>query len=516
MDSPYAYSKKIFTITCCVVVLTPIIAKAGTCTDASFFSSITARVISTTCGNNNGFITVFATGGAAPYLYSINGVNFTKDSVFEHLTADSYTVYVKDALNAISTAIITVPNIAGPQFTAAATKATCSNDDGEILINASVGTPPYRYSTGNVIFTGDSLFAGLKSGEYNVTVTDANNCAQISRVTIGVTNNLTVYAGNDLVVCEGKSVLISANSAATRYHWTPETGITDSVLREIVVYPDTTTEYFVTASTSVCTAKDSVMVFVNPAPTANAGHDTAICYGESLQLNASGGTQYEWSPATYLSDANISNPVAVKPLTTITYGLSVTDVKKCKSLAYDNITITVTPPAAIDAGPDTSIAFNQPLQLYAQDVNNSGFSHYTWSPPYALNNAQIQNPVSITNNNVIYTITASTQNGCKAYDTISVKAFKGPDIYVPTAFSPNHDGHNDVLKATPAGIKAFKYFAVYDRWGAKVFYTTNSAVGWDGLIKGKKQPLNTFAWAAAGIDYTGKPVERTGTVTLFP
>lgn len=158
---------------------------------------------------------------------------------------------------------------------------------------------------------------------------------------------------------------------------------------------------------------------------------------------------------------------------------------------------------------------NQPLQLNAVDMNNSGFDQYTWSPPAGLSNPDIPDPVATVRQSIVYTVEATTPAGCKAIDSISIKVYLVSDIFVPTGFTPNGDGHNDILRAIPIGIRDFKYFAVFNRWGQRVFYTSNPGEGWDGKAGGVPQGSSTFVWMTEGVDYTGKTISRKGTVVLI-
>ncbi|HRI20686.1 MAG TPA: gliding motility-associated C-terminal domain-containing protein, partial [Panacibacter sp.] len=164
---------------------------------------------------------------------------------------------------------------------------------------------------------------------------------------------------------------------------------------------------------------------------------------------------------------------------------------------------------------DTSIAVNQPLQLNATDITNSGFTSYSWSPSSGLNNPFIQNPIAVLNKNIIYTVTAQTPDDCRASDNIAITVYRDADIYVPTAFTPNGDGRNDVEKAFPAGIKIFKYFTIFNRYGETVFTTSDASVGWDGIYKGQRQASGTFVWKAEGVDYNGRTIFKKGTVVLI-
>ncbi|HXB91685.1 MAG TPA: gliding motility-associated C-terminal domain-containing protein, partial [Puia sp.] len=138
-----------------------------------------------------------------------------------------------------------------------------------------------------------------------------------------------------------------------------------------------------------------------------------------------------------------------------------------------------------------------------------------WSPADGLSNPDIRNPIAILpEGSTTYTLKATTDGGCDAIASITIKSYGVADIFVPSAFSPNGDGHNDVLRALPVGIREFKYFAVFSRWGQRVFYTANASKGWDGLINGNVQELGTYVWMAGGIDYAGNWVQRKGTVIL--
>jgi gliding motility-associated-like protein len=203
-----------------------------------------------------------------------------------------------------------------------------------------------------------------------------------------------------------------------------------------------------------------------------------------------------------------------KPPHTITYYLSVTDVKGCQSLKTSPVTITVTPPPSLSIGDDTTVLAGQPVFMEVIDINNSGFDHYEWTPPAGLDNAGSRTPVAYPSESTTYTVLAATPAGCQAIGSRSIKVFGVAGIFVPNAFTPNGDGHNDVLKAIPVGIREFKYFAIYSRWGQRVFFTANPAVGWDGHTNGHFESSAAYVWMAGGIDYKGALIERKGTVIV--
>ncbi|MBS1510660.1 MAG: PKD domain-containing protein [Bacteroidetes bacterium] len=162
------------------------------------------------------------------------------------------------------------------------------------------------------------------------------------------------------------------------------------------------------------------------------------------------------------------------------------------------------------AGNDTIAAAGQPVQLHA-----TGGLSYTWTPALPLNDPNIADPIAILNNTQTFTVKAFTPEGCESYDDITVKIYNGPEIYLPTAFTPNGDGANDIFRGIPVGIKQFNYLKVFNRWGEMVFYTNDYNVGWDGTYKGQKQPEGVYVVMANGIDFRGNVINKKATVMLI-
>src|SRR6202008_3050435 len=125
-----------------------------------------------------------------------------------------------------------------------------------------------------------------------------------------------------------------------------------------------------------------------------------------------------------------------------------------------------------------------------------------WSPAIGLSNSFIANPIvtaGAIGDVVQYEVTTSTIAGCKGFGYVTVKVYKGPDIYMPTGFTPNNDGKNDKFTPFPVGIKNLNYFRVYNRWGQMVFSTNRLYEGWDGRINGLEQGTGTYVWMVEGV-----------------
>jgi gliding motility-associated-like protein len=134
-----------------------------------------------------------------------------------------------------------------------------------------------------------------------------------------------------------------------------------------------------------------------------------------------------------------------------------------------------------------------------------------------LDNPFIANPVMLLNESqtVTYAVQATTSIGCTGTDTVVVKVFAEKDIFVPNAFTPNNDGHNDLLRPKMPGIQTLHYFSIYSRMGQMVYTTNTLGAGWDGVFNGQAMPMGAYVWIAEGVDVEGKTVVRKGTVVLI-
>jgi gliding motility-associated-like protein len=116
---------------------------------------------------------------------------------------------------------------------------------------------------------------------------------------------------------------------------------------------------------------------------------------------------------------------------------------------------------------------------------------------------------------VLYTVTASTIAGCQGVGYVKVQVYKGPDIYMPTAFTPNNDGKNDIFKPFTVGIEKINYFKVFNRWGQMIYSTSAINEGWNGKIGSADQPSGVYVWMVQGVTKDGKIITKKGTIALI-
>lgn len=348
---------------------------------------------------------------------------------------------------------------------------------------------------------------------YIVTVSN-QGCTNSDTVTVNVLQFITVSLGVDTLICRTDPVQLRPVSQGLQYRWTSSSGESIDAIKYPTVQPAVDTRYSVTVNLGKCEAKDDQFIKTIPYPSVTVGPDTVICSGTRVQLRSIiKASSITWSPSGSLTNAFITHPVA-GPSRTTSYIATVRDTLGCPKPVSDTITITLAPPVRAFAGRDTMAVAGQPLQLHAE-----GGINYSWSPESYLSIVFGADPVVVLPaglDSIRYYVHVTDQYGCSGDDNLVVRAFStGPEIFVPSAFTPNADGLNDVLKPVAPGIATLQYFRVYNRYGQVVYSTSEIGKGWDGSFNGMPQPSGTYVYQAQGSDYTGKTVFRKGTVVLI-
>jgi len=168
------------------------------------------------------------------------------------------------------------------------------------------------------------------------------------------------------------------------------------------------------------------------------------------------------------------------------------------------LNIQVSPGSEIDAG--------ETVQL---NVTGGG-TNFKWTPNTGLSNPAIANPVAKPLRNTMYVVTAFNEAGCQDTDSVYIKVRQVPGIYVPTAFTPNNDGKNDIFKPFLSDEFDLLEFSIYNRWGQKIFMTAQKEVGWNGKLNGLVQDTGVYVWIVNGVDTrSGKRVAKKGTFVII-
>lgn len=339
----------------------------------------------------------------------------------------------------------------------------CISDSGTFSVTNTLGSSYNWTVNGGTLLSGNgtnSINAGnfVASGTAIITVTETNSLGCIGNVvnySLNVNSLPNANAGSDVSVCIGQGVYLNA-TGGNIYLWSPSTGLSDPNSATPFANPTTATNYIVLVTDSNgCKNTDSVLVSVNSLPNVTLTSNSAICIGNSIQLNAGGGNSYQWYPGSTLSNDTINNPLANPTLTT-TYTVVVTDGNTCVDSA--TVTITVNPLPIPFVNADTLICAGTNAQLFA-----SGGVSYVWTPSATLNNANAQNPIASPNVPTTYLVTVTDANGCSADTSTTVNININPQA----DFSVNDGDLSDVTCAgydgtlTNNSIDALTYLWIF-------------------------------------------------------
>ncbi|MCF8296113.1 MAG: T9SS type A sorting domain-containing protein, partial [Saprospiraceae bacterium] len=321
-------------------------------------------------------------------------------SVFYTCPADSNGCFNTDTQTVIVNPLPTV------SFSGLPTSC-CLNDSAFILIGNPAGGSFSGTALNGNSFNPTIAGAGFHSITYSYT--DAYGCS--NSVNQGIMVNPLPYANagtNQIIQCGGAGVNIgSAPTIGFSYLWYPTWGLSDSTNANPLANPNLNTLYFlkVTNNTSGCYAYDSVLVSILGGPTAVVSNDTIICLGESVTLNASGGSTYQWS------NGGNTNSITVSPAVTTKYIVTVTSGACADS---DTITVFVNNPS-VNLGSDTSICYNESIVLDA----GVGFSSYLWSNGETTQIITVDSTgIGISSKLIIVVVEDSI--GCEASDSVII------------------------------------------------------------------------------------------------
>ena len=272
------------------------------------------------------------------------------------------------------------------------------------------GTPPT--STDSIVSVTYS-----KPGEHNVLLKVSNFYGSDSVLLKAVIFPLpTANAGFDKTICRNKSTQIGVHSEDDyTYSWEPSTNMDYPKRANPNVNPDGEGifQYILTVTSKEgCISKDTVNITVGNIKAKVSG-DTAVCIGSSVQLNASGGEEYQWTPIEGLDNPNIPNPTA-SPQSTTTYKVRVFS-SDCVDSATVKVTVNKLPIAT--AGTDIDICYGETSRIGS--LTRDGFT-YSWQPSIGLDDPSKSNPLASPFQSTNYILTVVNGTGCIAKDTVLV------------------------------------------------------------------------------------------------
>jgi len=360
---------------------------------------------------------------------------------------------------------------------------------------------------------------------YTVTIlntTGGNNCLRTLTTSVVVNPKPTANFNYSVNPCGGGVTftdLSAANIAA--WQWTLSPTATSTVQNPYNFYPAGGSNTITLIATNADGCKDTSVQVINvpvPPPVGVNGAST-ICKGLSAQLSATGGVSYAWTPTLSLDLPYTSNPSATPTISTQYSVVITTSIivggSPCQFLLTTSVNVTQlssTPISAV-ANPIIVTTGSTTTLTYLGDPG----AIVTWLPPGSTTPGFGYTVTAQPDRPTTYTAVA-TSGACKEIVTVSVEAYSAGcidgDVFVPNTFTPNGDGKNDILYVR--GIKVDDvYFAVYNRWGEKVFETSDKTKGWDGIYKSRPADVGVFGWYLKVKCINGEENFQKGNVTLI-
>lgn len=473
----------------------------------------TINVVSSTnvsCnGDNDGAASVSGTGsGTLTYSWAPGSLSGSTQNA---LSAGTYTVTVTDGGGCTNSTTLTITEPTAIAITPGTiSPANCGVNDGSASVNVSGGAGGFTYlwtPSGSTSATASNLGGGT----YTVDVEDQNGCtASTSLVVTNIGGPTVTLASSSNVSCFGEndgsaSVSVTGGSSPYTYNWLPSggTGATASNLTAGTYTVSVTDNTSCVGSLQVIITEPSAISITETITNANCGSSD----GSITTMITGGAGTY-----TYLWTPNGETTSGLSALNPGNYGLTVTDQDGCQTT--ENYTVSTSGSLTINATPvSTSIQEGETVQL-----NATGATDYTWSPTSGLSCSDCPDPLATPSETTIYTVTGTDASGCtgSATVTIIVQQVCG-DIFVPTIFSPNGNGPsaNNTLCIFGGCIAELNY-AVFNRWGEKVFETTdiNLTECWDGTYKDKLLNSGVYAYKLIVTLTNGEYIEESGNVTL--
>lgn len=459
--------------------------------------SLSVETVPLSCGEQNGEITIIATGGDNNYTFTVdNGIPQSNNSgVFNGLSSGFYDVEVVDGQGCTAFDNVYLDSLPGPQIdTVLISAPNCNASNGSIEIQVSGGNSPYQYSIDDGLsFSSASLFENLSAGIYPVIIVDSLQCQDSIIVNLNTDVQLSI---TDIILSNPTCGDLSGSAIVL---------VEDAVppIQYVLNGVDTnTTGFFENLNEGSFTlllidslgcTKDSSFILVdtsipNPPALTMAGFNSCI---DTLLISANdpqpstgmwsvitGGASILLPPDSVTIALNLSSGIN-QFVWTISNGI-------CPSTS-DTLTINRIDGIEVDAGEAQNVTAGTPVQLIA---STSIPGNYLWSPPEYLNVASIYNPIATVNESTQFFVSITNDYGCFGEDSVWV--YIAQELIFGTAFTPNNDGNNDTWIIQNIELYPNAEVSIMSRYGNIVYESIGYTTPWDGTFNGKEVPVGSY------------------------
>ena len=379
-----------------------------------------------------------------------------------------------------------------------------------VTVNAGTGTGTIRLDLKNT-GTGIADIAGNACGGFT-----SGQVYSILRKPIVKTNNPAAVCSPLTVDLTAAAVTAGSDGGLTFKYYTDVSATTAVVNAAAITVSGV---YYITGINVLNAASDPVGVTVTvnafQLPKAAFSFDS-YCIGKPVKfsntsiITGSGTVNYQWSDNAGNSSITAAPTFTYSSAGNYSVKLKVSS-QSCPLVADSSTqSIGIVSPTPAQRMPSVNTQINDPAPLQARNFGTG----YVWSPVTGLSSATISNPTVTTAAEREYTITITAASSCLTVDTLLVRIFD-KYVYVPNVFSPNGDGINDILYVNLVSVKQLRYFRVFNRYGKKVFESSDPASGWNGKLNGEYQPVDTYVWTVEALDKNGNQINQQGTLSLL-
>jgi gliding motility-associated-like protein len=406
-----------------------------------------------------------------------------------------------DTLTPVEVTVTPLPNMG----TIVSSTVLCA---GGLSTLTAVGAMTYTWLPVQVI--GSVLTVTASSTTiYSVTGFDGS-CYNSTTVTVEAVPFATLnlnYQQNP--TCFGTTVSLSASGAQT-YSWYPPgilSASSGSLVNTVPLQNNSTFTVvgFNSSGPVTCSTSSSFFVNVLPQIVASISPSTEVCEGSKTTLAATGGNTYSWL------GQNIEDPVqsivVVTPTASGIYQANVSYNNICPVTA--TVFVKVNPKPNVFAGNDTTINIGDPVFISA---NGNGILKWISGENIGCVDCPSTHVLPYTKS--CYVVEATDTKGCKAQDDVCIEIINDYAVYIPNTFTPNGDDVNDIFYVYGFGIKDYK-MTIYDRWGIKLFTSTDQTQGWNGIYNGEICEQGTYIYYVEFTPYKGKHEIRPGHVNII-
>lgn len=304
--------------------------------------------------------------------------------------------------------------------------AICEGSSAQLSASGGTG---YSWSPGTSLSdpaTSDPLATPSTTTTYTVTVTNSDQCTAVDSLVVTVNTVAQAGTDGDVLHCGSGTIFTMTDSLGGSPDvggiWFAPDQTQHGALFDPSVDPEGQWTYVAGAGTACPDTANLTIALIVPVP--SFAGDATICFGDTTQITASGGSAYSWSPNTGISDPAIADPL-LYPAVTTNYTVTITDGNGCIGSAPLTITVNALP--SVNAGADVAICAGASTPIGGNPTSSSAVS-FTWTPGSGLNNASSANPIAGPSTTTTYSVMVQDANQCLNIDDITVTVNPLPSI----------------------------------------------------------------------------------------